>query len=496
MLNNALIRITSATARLAQQRVLYQYRNVATKHPETQNPVIIIPGILGSSLVHQPSGRSVWGGESKLDFADPTDPEQLRYVCLPLRGHDDTPIPQSEVLPSGVVYQLNAKVLGFPLAVKAYGPILEMFGVTGFLQSRCASTFDPKSGIETEESPLCFEFDYDWRQSIPENAKRLGEFIRSVREFAGEIGHSGRDGTSRVDVVAHSMGGLLLRYYLRYGEQGMPEDGTPPTLDWSGGEHVDRTLFVGVPNGGSVHAADKLIRGISESAASPAYSAAVLGTMPSVYQLLPRTRHECVLAAEGEAAPDLFDPEIWRRHGWGLLGEDADDELKMLLPELETRKERLERATLHLDYCLTEAKRVHEALDSEAEPPPNIRKHLFAGDGVMTARRILVSENKNISVVAYDHGDGTVLRSSTLMDERVKGRDESMLVSPIKWASVTFIPTDHMMLTCHPTFINNALFQILEDPTPQPVGGKAKRFARTAVAASRATVRGFKHPIY
>ena len=85
---------------------------------------------------------------------------------------------------------------------------------------------------------------------------------------------------------------------------------------------------------------------------------------------------------------------------------------------------------------------------------------------------------------------------TSALHERVKGRDESMLVSPIKWASVTFIPTDHMMLTCHPTFINNALFQILEDPTPQPVGGKAKRFARTAVAASRATVRGFKHPIH
>ena len=59
-----------------------------------------------------------------------------------------------------------------------------------------------------------------------------------------------------------------------------------------------------------------------------------------------------------------------------------------------------------------------------------------------------------------------MLRASALLDERISGRNESVLQSPIRWSGVTFIPADHMMLTSHPTFINNALYQILEDPTP------------------------------
>ncbi len=37
------------------------YGQVARYHDETTNPVIVIPGILGSKLIDPASGRTVWG---------------------------------------------------------------------------------------------------------------------------------------------------------------------------------------------------------------------------------------------------------------------------------------------------------------------------------------------------------------------------------------------------------------------------------------------------
>ena len=61
-------------------------------------------------------------------------------------------------------------------------------------------------------------------------------------------------------------------------------------------------------------------------------------------------------------------------------------------------------------------------------------------------------------------GDGTVLRTSALMDERV-GRDRATrLESPIDWHRVTFLFKDHLGLTADPTFSDNLLFLLLEQP--------------------------------
>ena len=51
---------------------------------------------------------------------------------------------------------------------------------------------------------------YDWRQDNVETARALDRLIEAIRRDYG-------DPTLRVDIVAHSMGGLVARYYQRYG---------------------------------------------------------------------------------------------------------------------------------------------------------------------------------------------------------------------------------------------------------------------------------------
>ena len=94
------------------------------------------------------------------------------------------------------------------------------------------------------------------------------------------------------------MGGLLLRYYLRYGVQALPGDGSLPPVTWAGAADVEKAVLVATPNAGSVEAFQELVAGAHFSFLLPNYPPAVFGTMPSLCELLPRTRHRAVVSAE------------------------------------------------------------------------------------------------------------------------------------------------------------------------------------------------------
>jgi hypothetical protein len=50
------------------------------------------------------------------------------------------------------------------------------------------------------------------------------------------------------------------------------------------------------------------------------------------------------------------------------------------------------------------------------------------------------------------------------MDERVERNRATRLESPIAWDHVTFLFQDHLGLTSDPTFSDNLLFLLLEQP--------------------------------
>ena len=61
-------------------------------------------------------------------------------------------------------------------------------------------------------------------------------------------------------------------------------------------------------------------------------------------------------------------------------------------------------------------------------------------------------------------GDGTVLRSSALLDERPGRAWQPRLSSPIDFHSVLLLPDDHLGLTQNRVFRDNVLFWLLEEP--------------------------------
>ena len=67
-------------------------------------------------------------------------------------------------------------------------------------------------------------------------------------------------------------------------------------------------------------------------------------------------------------------------------------------------------------------------------------------------------------------GDGTVLRTSAVLDERVGQAWTPGLVSPIAWSSVTFLFSDHLALTQDLGFTDNLLFRLLDSPRGRAPG--------------------------
>ena len=99
--------------------------------------------------------------------------------------------------------------------------------------------------------------------------------------------------------------------------------------------------------------------------------------------------------------------------------------------------------------------------------------YLVAGDAAATSAMAEVEpESGRVRVVSMAPGDGTVLRTSALMDERVGRGWTPRVQSPIDWTGVTFLFADHLGMTRDPIFHDNLLYLLLEQPERElPVEG-------------------------
>ena len=80
---------------------------------------------------------------------------------------------------------------------------------------------------------------------------------------------------------------------------------------------------------------------------------------------------------------------------------------------------------------------LHDAIDKPASLPQDFELKLFAGDAVPTPSKVTVDSEGKIRVSEKKPGDGIVLRSSALMDERIGSEWSPTLKSPIDWSNVT-----------------------------------------------------------
>ncbi|MGB8224020.1 MAG: hypothetical protein WCF10_15640 [Polyangiales bacterium] len=215
---------------------------------------------------------------------------------------------RDSLVPGGQLLVVDLALASGPIHARAYPGVFE--GLVKALTESGAHHTPEALTIQDAMSgrdPI-IGFGYDWRREIASEVQRLHEVIVAASEERRL-----RTGNPRIDIVAHSMGTQLVRWYLQYGTAPVPSDGSLPELTWAGVRYLERVVW----------------------------------------------------ADNGEAV-DIYDAALWEALHWGPFADDQDEALRALLPEVATRSERLALLRKHMAACLEHARRFHEALDRPA----------------------------------------------------------------------------------------------------------------------------------
>ncbi len=226
-----------------------------------QDIVILLPGITGSCLADEsgkeiwsPSGGAIWRAIKSLGGS---------VTGLELDGEDGGGVRATRLVPDITIVPGLLKIHGYA-------------GVEAYLTTKL-------DGLELGKN--FFPFPYDWRLDNRINARRLAhDAERWLHDWQTQTGNA----DARIVLIAHSMGGLISRYYLECLE---------------GWKNTRTLITLGTPHLGSMNAVDFLVNGMKKGIGPFGLDLTpVLRSLPSVYQLLPVYPGSVV----GQAAGDLI----------------------------------------------------------------------------------------------------------------------------------------------------------------------------------------------
>jgi pimeloyl-ACP methyl ester carboxylesterase len=414
-------------------------------------PVILIPGLLGSRLVRSEDGVEVWpGGTRKLLTSD--------YRDLALRIDPETLEPVDDGLVAGGLFDGAA-------GIDFYGRIVQELRIAGGY--RLARPGEPV----VQQRARLYVFTYDWRQDNVKTVARLDELIEQIRRDYG-------DPLLRVDLIAHSMGGLIARYYERYGTADVL-GGNSFQVTGLGLAKIRRMVLLGAPNQGTVTAVHKFLNGYRVGiSALPTEGVA---TMPSTYQLFPHPLVDWVVNVEGQPLDfDLFDVDFWRRYEWSIFDHRIQRRMDRQR-DVWAQQDVFER---WFEKRLERGRRFVWSLMVPAAPVPLTRPLLLGGDCVPTPRRLVferyggaaVARLRPEQIVApapgvdyeslmFEPGDGSVTRASLLSRQdlsREVPAHEQMSLEPQR---EQFVCAQHDALTSNDELLD-ALISYLLEPEP------------------------------
>lgn len=397
------------------------------EHPDLP-ATVIVPGIMGSGL-ERPDGTEAW-----LNVGNVFGHHDLRLPpVLPLKSSRDGLRPFGLIGVDAIIPRL----FGFT----EYADLLRLLKEAGF----------HRNVRENGSAGAVFHvFTYDWRRDLAESARRLGEYLDALALARG-------DNEARFNIVGHSMGGLIARYYLRYGDA---EPGGPVT--WAGAKRISQLIMVATPNAGSIFSLNAALNGNPVGMSNTTLAARVIAHMPAIYQLMPpRQAAPLVDRKGGPLDVDLHDVETWKRFAWGpwkTKGEDSTDVERDFVSAL------LERA-----------RAFQEALSRHPESDCPVPVIAVGGDCLPTLARAVAPERPGQSPrfearsaaegeAMFEAGDGRVPRSSVLGSHLDLENTRDWGLPEI--SHTFFGAADHHGIYAEPTFQSVLLRRLLRPLNP------------------------------
>ena len=405
-------------------------------------PLILIHGILGSKLRYKESQQEIWPGNvRKLVFS--------KYKDLAYEIDSKTLEPHQRLQES---YSVMDTISGFDV----YQEIIDTLVKYGNYQ--LAHISDPYSS-----GRKLYLFKYDWRQDNVKSAQQLDRFIKNIQS------HYPKKQSQKVDIVAHSMGGLITRYYMRYGTKDVLND-EKFIANLEGAKNIRKAVFLGTPNLGLVLSVNRFVNGYQFGLKTIPIE--VMITMPSIYQMLPHNLTNWIVDLKGNKVPiDIFDYKTWQQYKWAIFDPLVREDIINNSDNSETAHEKIKTLELFFAKNLIRGKQFLLALSENLENYSH-EFIMMGGDCEKTPARLVVEyyddkylirtmpsqvlqkyEGINYEQLMLEPGDGHVTKSSLLARiqfDPSEPRPESY-----------FFPIKYKILLCesHRTLTSNIAFQ-------------------------------------
>ncbi len=271
---------------------------------EAESAVIVIPGYYGTRLVNEANGDLTFISLSQALFG--TQP-----LTLPIPGL--SPEGTLDLAPGTILNEVT--VIPLLYSINVYRALLDQLV------------------LSKNKSRQVIPLAYDWRRDLMETVRELDALIHRLKQ----------EGKTDISIVAHSMGGLIASYYLRYGTQ--PIDSAIET--WEGAELLKSVVMAGVPYLGVMHSLRNMNLGVTVGLNSSLLSAEAYSSFPSSYYTLPISKTDELLTPEGKLLKGQIRKSAqWRQAEWGLLNTSQD------FP-----KEILKRRTTYTSFWLRQSER-------------------------------------------------------------------------------------------------------------------------------------------
>lgn len=367
-------------------------------------PIIIIPGLTGSELINPKTGKIVWFKPQRAKDDD---------LRLPISSVNLTRNRDSLIV--GDIIR-NVQLIKFLPETEIYERLIDALEKrAGYKEGKLDA---PEKG---GDQATFYVFPYDWRRDNVENARLLVQHVETLKRKLGKP-------NLKFNIIAHSMGGLIARYAVRYGNADLPAGNAAPKPTWAGARNFDRVFLLGTPNEGSPRALDALINGYSIFGGLNLPFVQNLSkfdafTIPSAYQLLP---FESTFKALDEnfqpLSIDLYNPKTWDEYGWSAY---LDEDFQKKFTPAEQRN-----ARNYFAAALNRAKRFQQALNSESAARTPVSFYLVGGDCKDTLNTILLLR------------DAKKDRWRTLFKEDSFTRSDGTKVSAEEVKKVMFAPGD------------------------------------------------------
>lgn len=335
-----------------------QYDPWLATEPGKKNPVIIIPGIMGSYL-NKEDGTEVWPNLTKAFL---TKDSYLDDLILDNFGNAD--------IENNIVTNDIFRTVG-------------LFGNNTIFFDGLISKLESDG---YEEGKDLFVFPYDWRLDVDDNVSGT-EYsqVQSLKSKINEILVNTK--SNKIDIIAHSMGGLLAKYYIEH----------------VGTDNVDKFIDIATPHLGAPKAEKVLVYGDNMNIKFGPLGLnldeikKISQNFPSAYNLLPSKMY--FDSSNSDYSYYIYD--IGDVDADGVVGRLSFEDSQNFL-----------RNTGRNESLIQNAELVHEDLDRFDPSDYGVDSYNIVGCGTPTIGKIFANKKQFNGdykyALKYISGDGTV----------------------------------------------------------------------------------------